>query len=107
MTTSTYTTETSESTNRGYAKVTMNSTDVYEYFKRYASKASDVETACNIHCMAEAIIASYGPNTEIDKRELKQIAIRPGYMTDLTFRFMECEVVTHMSFIPLSEAHVD
>lgn len=110
MTTSTYTTETEFNASKdfvGYAKVTMNSTDVYEYFKRYASKASDVETACNIHCLAEAIIASYGPNTEIDKRDLKQIAIRPGYMTDLTFRFMECEVLTHMSFIPLSEAHVD
>ena len=107
MTTATYTTQTGFNTSNGYTKCTMNSTDVYEYMKRYASKASDVETACNIHCLAEAIIASYGSNVDIDKRDLKQIVIRPGYMTDLTFRDMECEVITSLSFISLAEAHVD
>ena len=109
MTTSTYTTETEFNASKdfaGYAKVTMNSTDVYNYMKRIARKASN-ETEINIDCLAEAILTSYGLDTEIDKRDLKQIAIRPGYMTDLTFRFMECEVLTHMSFIPMSEAHVD
>ena len=109
MTTSTYTTETEFNASNdfvGYAKVTMNSTDVYNYMKRIARKASN-ETEINIDCLAEAILASYGLDAEIDKRDLKQIAIRPGFFTDLTFRFMECEVLTHMSFIPMSEAHVD
>ena len=103
MTAATYTTQTGFNTSNGYTQCTMNSTEVYNYMKRMARKTSD----SNIDCLAEAIIASYGDDTDIDKRDLKKIAIRPGFMTELAFRSMECEVSTLMSFVSLAEAHVD
>ena len=104
MTQATYSTQTGFNTGNGYTQCTMNSTEVYNYMKRIARKA---KVNNNIDCLAEAIICSYGDDVDIDKRDLKQIAIRPGFMTELAFRNMECEVVTAMSFVSLSEAHVD
>ena len=94
---------TQSTTTNGYTQTTMNSTDVYNYMKRIARKTSNE----NVDCLAEALIQSYGDDTNIDKRDLKAIAIRPGYMTDLDFRTMECEVITSMSTVPFSVAHVD
>jgi hypothetical protein len=91
----------------GYTQTTMNSTDVYNYMKRIARNTFDDVLKVNIDCLAEALIASYGDDTDMDKRDLKAIAIRPGYMSDLDFRTMECHVSTQMTVVPLHEAHVD
>ena len=94
---------TQSTTTNGYTQTTMNSTDVYNYMKRIARKTSNE----NVDCLAEALIQSYGDDTNMDKRDLKAIAIRPGYMSDLDFRTMECHVSTLMTVVPLHEAHVD
>ena len=92
---------TQSTTTNSYTLTTMNSTDVYNYMKRNARKTSN-ET---IDCLAEALIQSYGDDTNIDKRDLKAICAK--YMTDLDFRTMECRVSTQMTVVPFSEAHVD
>jgi hypothetical protein len=94
---------TQSTTTNGYTQTTMNSTDVYNYMKRIARKTSNE----NVDCLAEALIQSYGDDTNMDKRDLKAIAIRPGYMSELDFREMECCVTTSMRFVPDYEAHVD
>jgi len=86
-----------------YTQCTMNSDHVYMYMKRNAYKTSNT----NLDCLAEAILTSYGFDADIDKRDLKQIAIMPGYMTDLDFREMECHVSTQLTTVPFSVAHVD
>jgi len=98
---------TQTNTHNSYTLTTMNSTDVYNYMKRLVRKTSSRLYRDNIDCLAEALICSYGDDAAIDKRDLKKIAIRPGYMTDLDFREMECEVTTSMRTVSLSEAHVD
>jgi hypothetical protein len=98
---------TQSTTTNGYTQTTMNSTDVYNYMKRIARNTFDDVLKANIDCLAEALIQSYGDDTDMDKRDLKAIAIRPGYMSDLDFRTMECEVITSMSTVPFSVAHVD
>ena len=98
---------TQSTTTNGYTQSTMNSTDVYNYMKRIARNTFDDVLKVNIDCLAEALIQSYGDDTNMDKRDLKAIAIRPGYMTDLDFREMECCVTTSMRFVPDYEAHVD
>jgi hypothetical protein len=85
----------------GYTQTTMNSTDVYNYMKRNARKTSNEM----IDCLAEALIASYGDDTNIDKRDLKAICAK--YMTDIDFMEMECHVTTSMTVVPFSVAHVD
>jgi hypothetical protein len=57
--------------------------------------------------LAEALIISYGDDNDVITAELKRILIRPGYMTALDFREMECHVTTSMRFVPDYEAHVD
>lgn len=94
---------TQSTTTNGYTLTTMNSDHVYMYMKRIARKTSNE----NLECLAEALLSSYGFDADIDKRDLKAIAIRPGYMTDLDFREMECVVITSMRTVSLSEAHVD
>jgi hypothetical protein len=98
---------TQDNATNGYTLATMNSTDVYNYMKRIARNTFDDVLKVNIDCLAEALIASYGDDTNIDKRDLKEIAIRPEYMTDLDFRTMECHVSTQLTTVPFSVAHVD
>jgi len=86
-----------------YTLTTMNSDQVYMYMKRNAHKTSNT----NLDCLAEAILTSYGFDTDINKSDLKLIAIMPGYMSDLDFRTMECHVSTQMTVVPFSVAHVD
>jgi len=86
-----------------YTLASMNSDHVYMYMRRIARKTSNE----NLDCLAEALLTSYGFDADIDKTDLKAIAIRPGYMTDLDFREMECEVITSLKVVPLHEAHVD
>jgi len=97
---------TQSTTTNGYTQTTMNSTDVYNYMKRMARNSFKTVNN-NIDCLAEALICSYGDDINIDKRDLKAIAIRPGYMSDLDFRTMECHVSTQMTVVPFSVAHVD
>jgi hypothetical protein len=92
---------TQSTTTNGYTQSTMNSTDVYNYMKRNARKTSSEI----IDCLAEALITSYGDDTNIDKRDLKAICAK--YMTDLDFRTMECHVSTQLTTVPFSVAHVD
>ena len=97
---------TQTNTTNSYTRATMDSTDVYNYMKRIARKGYAVNNE-NVDCLAEALIQSYGDDIAIDVRELKAICLRPGYMTDMDFRTMECDVTTSLSVVPFSEAHVD
>jgi hypothetical protein len=60
-----------------------------------------------IDCLAEALICSYGDDTDIDTVELKMILINPGRFTEMDYREMQCHVTTSMRTVSLSEAHVD
>jgi len=75
--------------------------------KRMTRMHSKFAIKDNIDCLAEALIISYGDDNDVIKAELKSILIRPGYMTDMDFREMECCVSTQMSFVPDYEAHCD
>jgi hypothetical protein len=94
---------TQSTTTNGYTLTSMDSTEVYNYMKRMARKTSN-ET---IDCLAEALIQSYGDDTDIDTVELKMILINPGRMTAMDYREMECHVTTSMRTISFTEAHVD
>lgn len=94
---------TQSTTTNGYTLTSMDSTSVYNYMKRMARKTSN-ET---IDCLAEALIQSYGDDTDIDTLELKMILINPGRFTDMDYREMECYVTTSIRTVRLSEAHVD
>ena len=98
---------TQSTTTNSYTQATMDSTDVYNYMKRIARNTFDDQLKFNIDCLAEALIMSYSDNCDVDVRDLKAICIRPGYMSDLDFRTMECHVTTSMRVVPLHEAHVD
>ena len=90
---------TQSTTTNGYTQTTMNSTDVYNYMKRMARNSFKTVNN-NIDCLAEALICDYGDDNDIIVAELKRACIRPGYMTDLNFREMECCVTTSMRFVP-------
>jgi len=98
---------TQSTTTNGYTLATMNSTDVYNYMKRMTRMHSKFATSTNIDCLAEAFIQSYGDDNDIMVAELKRVCIRPGYMTDLDFREMECHVTTSLRYVPDYEAHVN
>lgn len=94
-------------TTNSYTRATMNSTDVYNYMKRIARNTFENQLEFNLDCLAEAIIMGYTDDCDVDVRELKAICIRPGYMTDLDFREMECHVTTSLNTFSFEEAHVD
>ena len=98
---------TQTNTTNSYTQCTMNSTSVYNYIKRMARNYCAENVAINLDCLAEALIQSYGDDTDIDKSQLKKICVADGFFTPLDFREMECHVVTSMSTVPFSVAHVD
>lgn len=94
---------TQATTTNSYTRATMNSDHVYMYMKRIARNTSNED----LECLAEALLTSYGFDADIDTRELKAICIRPGMMTTMDYREMECHVTTSLSVVPFSEAHCD
>lgn len=98
---------TQSTTTNGYSISFMDSTDVYNYLKRIARKASSVLRRDSLNNLAEAIINCYEDDTAIDTVELKQILISPERMSTMDYREMECHVTTSVRRLAFSEAHVD
>jgi len=94
---------TQSTTTNGYTLKTMSSTSVYNYIKRMTRMPYHFANKVNMDCLAEAFICDYGDDCDVEVIDLKRLLIAPGYMTELNFKQMECEVVTSLSFIPKYE----
>jgi hypothetical protein len=90
-------------TQNGYTKATMNSTEVYNYLKKLARKTKND----GIDCVAEATISVYGDDVDIDTREVERIVTGTGFMTERDYKEMQCEVITTLSEVSFAEAHID
>lgn len=72
---------------------TMDSTAVYDYIKALAAKQGNQY----MDCMAEAFISIHGQSAPVPVGEIRQLAVKPGHMSDSEFKQMQCEVITTLA----------